>query len=138
MNSAYLFFRKLRRKFFGSRILVVEDDETLRPFLSKLTSKIAPCQVDWATSGAKALFKVRETDYDLIILDIYLGGTLTGFDLWERCKNWRPHTPIVIMSGVNQDVIAKFIRDPLLDQLYLAKPLLVSDCKEKLGPLLSR
>lgn len=53
------------------KILVVEDDVTLREVYSMILST-GPYQLDTATNGKNALEKCSTTKYDLILLDLMM------------------------------------------------------------------
>ena len=55
----------------GKKILVAEDIE-LNQFLVKTMLESWGCEVDIAITGAQALQKVKENDYDLILMDIQM------------------------------------------------------------------
>ncbi len=79
------------------RILVADDEESIRWVLSKALSKQG-YQVDLATNGQQALEMIRQKSYDLAILDIKMPG-LSGLDLLTRFQEERPATLVVIMTA---------------------------------------
>ncbi|HXV21418.1 MAG TPA: response regulator, partial [Desulfuromonadales bacterium] len=64
------------------RILVADDEESIRWVLSKALSKKG-FSVDLASSGSEALTLFRQNAYDLAVLDIKMPGT-SGLELLER------------------------------------------------------
>jgi len=79
------------------RILVADDEESIRWVLSKALSKQG-YQVDLATNGQQALEMGRQKSYDLAVLDIKMPG-LSGLDLLTRFQEERPETLVVIMTA---------------------------------------
>ncbi len=79
------------------RILVADDEESIRWVLSKALSKQG-YQVDLATNGQQALEMGHQKSYDLAILDIKMPG-LSGLDLLTRFQEERPATLVVIMTA---------------------------------------
>ena len=79
------------------RILVADDEESIRWVLSKALSKQG-YQVDLATNGQQALEMGRQKSYDLAVLDIKMPG-LSGLDLLTRFQEERPDTLVVIMTA---------------------------------------
>ena len=79
------------------RILVADDEESIRWVLSKSLSK-SGFTVDLASSGTEALALVRQQNYDLAVLDIKMPG-VTGLDLLSRFHEERPHMLVVIMTA---------------------------------------
>lgn len=81
------------------RALLVEDNE----LNSKLTSVFLKntCHVDYVSDGATAIRKVKEKYYDVILMDINLGGGINGVDavnVIRKIENYK-HIPIVAMTG---------------------------------------
>jgi two-component system nitrogen regulation response regulator GlnG len=79
------------------RILVADDEESIRWVLSKALSKQG-YQVDLATNGQQALEMGQQKSYDLAVLDIKMPG-LSGLDLLTRFQEERPDTLVVIMTA---------------------------------------
>jgi two-component system nitrogen regulation response regulator GlnG len=79
------------------RILVADDEESIRWVLSKALSKKG-FAVDLAANGSEALALFRQHLYDLAILDIKMPG-ITGLDLLSRFHAERPETLVVIMTA---------------------------------------
>jgi two-component system, NarL family, invasion response regulator UvrY len=52
---------------------------------------------DEATDGQEALCKIRENDYDIVLLDISMPGR-NGLDILAEIKNLRPKLPVLILS----------------------------------------
>ncbi|MFT5336138.1 MAG: two-component system alkaline phosphatase synthesis response regulator PhoP [Sphingobacteriales bacterium] len=78
-------------------ILVVEDEQSLRE-LVVLNLEMEGYAVEFAESGFLADEKVRNFDYDLVVLDVML-PKIDGFTL---CKGWRNdgiETPILFLSA---------------------------------------
>ena len=79
------------------RILVADDEESIRWVLSKALSKQG-YQVDLASNGLQALEMSRAKRYDLAVLDIKMPG-LSGLDLLLRFQEESPGTLVVIMTA---------------------------------------
>jgi len=79
------------------RILVADDEESIRWVLSKALSKKG-FTVDLAASGSEALALFRQHPYDLAVLDIKMPG-ISGLDLLTRFHEERPATLVVIMTA---------------------------------------
>ncbi|KIH76391.1 two component, sigma54 specific, transcriptional regulator, Fis family [Geoalkalibacter ferrihydriticus] len=79
------------------RILIADDEESIRWVLSKALSKKG-FKVDLAGDGNEALEFFRKNTYDLAILDIKMPG-ISGLDLLTRFQEQTPHTLIVIMTA---------------------------------------
>jgi two-component system nitrogen regulation response regulator GlnG len=79
------------------RILVADDEESIRWVLSKALSKQG-YQVDLANNGQQALEMIRQKGYDLAVLDIKMPG-MSGLDLLTRLQEESPATLVVIMTA---------------------------------------
>ena len=78
-------------------ILVVDDEEsirfTFRSFLEEKGHTVAT-----AVDYTDAMQRVSETDFDLIYIDIVLGGQ-SGIDLLRDVKEKAPGTEVIIVTG---------------------------------------
>lgn len=63
--------------------LVVEDEEGVRLFLEE-TLRLAGHTVLTASNGEEALERLRETPFELMTLDLKLGGALMVCGCWRR------------------------------------------------------
>jgi DNA-binding response OmpR family regulator len=100
--------------------LVVDDDEGVRFFLEE-TLRRADHVVVTASSGEEALERLRDTPFELVVLDLRLGGQVDGMRVLEAVK-WRwPETVVVMLTahGSLESAIAA-IREGI--DGYLLKP----------------
>lgn len=83
----------------GHHALVIDDSAAIRKQL-ELELRDAGITADFAESGEVALEKIKDTQYDLVFLDIIM----PGIDGYETCKTMRAtseykKTPIIMLSG---------------------------------------
>lgn len=84
-------------KYKGSRILLVEDEETLAVGLEyNLTEE--GYIVKWAKNGREAVEFYESGKFDLVILDIML-PYINGFEIAERIRTSNPQMPILILTA---------------------------------------
>ncbi len=107
------------------RILVVDDEEDVRKFLSAALEK-AGFQVTTATDGMDALEKVKERKPDLISLDLVMpkGSGAKFHRLLTKSKEWRG-IPVIIVTGHARDDLGKADLKALTMSgpgIYLEKP----------------
>lgn len=110
----------------GRRVLVVDDDASIRGFVSEALGEEG-YEVVQAANGSQALELVAERAPDLILLDV----RMPGVDGWQVLDELRsaagPQTPVVVMT-------ASFTgQDRALQsgaQGYLAKPFELGDLVE--------
>jgi two-component system alkaline phosphatase synthesis response regulator PhoP len=77
------------------RTLIVDDEEQIRFFL-KETLERAGHRVSAAASGEEALDRLKDTAFDLAILDLKLGGPIDGLRVLQAIR-WRWPATVVIM-----------------------------------------
>jgi len=83
--------------FKGSRILLVEDEETLAIGLEYNLAEEGYI-VHWAKNGREAINLFEKEKFDLIILDIML-PYVNGFEVAERVRKSDPQTPILMLTA---------------------------------------
>lgn len=79
------------------RILVVDDEESLRMIVSEVL-RDEGYDVQTAESGEEALRLFRESPFDVVISDIVMGG-MSGLDLLEEVQRIDSDTVVVIMTS---------------------------------------
>jgi two-component system nitrogen regulation response regulator GlnG len=79
------------------RILVADDEESIRWVLSKSLTKQG-FQVDLAGDGQEALLMSRKQTYDLAVLDIKMPG-LSGLELLSKFQEECPRALVIIMTA---------------------------------------
>ncbi len=103
----------------GLRILVVDDEKSLRDLLTQVLSE-AGYEVTAVESGEKALEAFRERPYPLVITDIRMAG-MSGIELLQEIKRIHDPTQVVIMtSQASLDTAVQALRYGAYD--YLMKP----------------
>ncbi len=88
---------KNQNPFSGSRILLVEDEETMAVGLEYNLSEEGYI-VSWAKDGKQALDFYEHQEFDLIILDIML-PYYSGFEITEKIRQKSPQIPILILTA---------------------------------------
>jgi DNA-binding response OmpR family regulator len=112
------------RATVGKSILLVEDNEALRPLLATVlaTSGFSVTAIRLAEHAPEVL---RLNSPDLIVLDLGMpSGTLQGAELLAMLREteaWK-HVPVVILSGYG-DVVNRTILTRLGASAVLTKPL---------------
>jgi two-component system nitrogen regulation response regulator GlnG len=79
------------------RILVADDEESMRWVLSKSLTKQG-YQVDLASNGREALLMSRKQTYDLAVLDIKMPG-ISGLELLSKFREECPQALVIIMTA---------------------------------------
>ncbi len=80
------------------RALVVDDEDGIRFFLKETLRRVG-FDVEESGNGEEALERLRENSYDLVMLDLHLGGRVDGHRVLEAAK-WRwPETAVIILTA---------------------------------------
>ncbi len=119
-----------------TKALVIDDHEGTRFFVSE-TLKRAGYQVDAVPGGEQALDALRDTAYDLLIVDLKLGGRIDGLEILNAVR-WRwPNAAVVILTGyASLDTALQAIREDV--DLYLEKPIEADELVEAVQEALER
>lgn len=80
------------------KILVVDDDETIRETLYELLSEEYLCQT--AETAEMAFARLEADAYDVVLTDISMPG-LSGLELLGQVRQRFPETPVIIISGIS-------------------------------------
>src|ERR1035437_3435490 len=104
----------------NDRILVVDDEETIREIVSSMLGG-AHFQTRQAASGIEALVILESgDDFDLVLSDLMM-AEMDGIALLERAKERYPDMPIVMVTAVHDIQVAlQALRNGAYD--YLLKP----------------
>ncbi|MFZ1132936.1 MAG: HD domain-containing phosphohydrolase [Terriglobales bacterium] len=104
----------------NERILVVDDEETIREIVSSMLGG-AHFQTRQAASGIEALSILESGDeFDLVLSDLMM-AEMDGTALLERAKERYPDIPIVMVTAVHDIQVAlQALRNGAYD--YLLKP----------------
>ncbi len=101
------------------RILVVEDDFIVQDFIKSLNEKWG-YEIDFSANAADAMQKFNKSEYDLILLDVFLPDA-KGYDLIPVYKKIQPHIGIIVMTGNNTPELELKVRETGI-LYYLIKP----------------
>jgi len=80
-----------------AKILVVDDEKSIRSTLKDIL-ELEKYKVDLASDGFECLVKVKQNNYDIIILDIKM-PKMDGMEAIDRLTELSPDTPIIMISG---------------------------------------
>lgn len=81
----------------GLRVLVIEDDDSIRNILNDMLS-LENHAVTLAADGEKALKYLQKKDYDLIITDLGLPG-ISGLELAQKARRFQQNISIISISS---------------------------------------
>ncbi len=84
------------------KVLIIEDEKLVRNLISKKLSEKG-FVVEIAENGKKGFQKIKETEPDLILLDIIM-PEMNGFEVLEKMQEENIEVPVVIVSNSGQPV----------------------------------
>ena len=85
----------------NAHILIVEDDLDYAECLAEVVVSNGHT-VQIALSGEEALDKFRQTEFDIILLDLKLPG-INGVESFREFRKLKPDTKVVITTGYSVD-----------------------------------
>jgi len=112
------------------RVLLVDDEvDFLEPLAARLGKR--NFDVSTAESGDEAIARAEETDFDVVVLDIFMPGR-DGIDTLRELKQRKPLTEVILLSGRGTtDTAVDGMKLGAYD--FLTKPCDVADLVEKIN-----
>ncbi len=111
-------------------ILVADDEESLRLVLQTVLEK-AGYDVDVVDNGLDAVNKVRETSYDVVLLDVRM-PQMDGLQAFYQMQGFAPELPVILMTAFGSAQIAvEAMKSGAFD--YITKPFDVDEVKILVG-----
>lgn len=100
--------------------LIVDDEQNIRTFIGRALELVG-YEIELAADGKQALDLIRDKHYDLVFLDLNLGGKVDGLRVLEAIR-WRwPDTAVIILTGHGSlESAMQAIREGV--DIYLLKP----------------
>ncbi|WP_306591178.1 hybrid sensor histidine kinase/response regulator [Geothrix sp. 21YS21S-4] len=120
-----------------ARLLVVDDAESNLEVMTRILEREGH-QVVTASGGAEGLAKLRDGDYDMVLLDVMMPG-VDGIQVMQAIRDDErlKRIPVVMLSALHeQDTIVKCIQ--LGAQDYLPKPINQQLLKARIKACLER
>ncbi len=116
-----------------SHILVVDDDSINRKLIQRMLEKLGD-EVVLAASGAQALPAIKESAFDLILMDIQMPG-MNGLETTRRIRDWEStqgvlhRTPIFALTANTGEKDRALCLEAGMDN-FLCKPIRMADLEE--------
>jgi signal transduction histidine kinase len=103
----------------GIKVLLVEDVEFNIMVAKKMITNWNGA-VDVAENGAIALNKIRQTDYDIVLMDLQM-PVMDGYNATQHIRNFNDVIPIIALTAsASSDILQRTREFGMTD--YLAKP----------------
>ncbi|MFU8856870.1 MAG: sigma-54-dependent transcriptional regulator [Deferrisomatales bacterium] len=109
-----------------ARILVVDDEQSMREFLEILLRKQGH-RVETCADAPAARAALGAAEYDLVLTDLKIPGG-SGIDVLAACKERRPDTEVVVLTAFGTaETAVEAMKQGAYD--YLTKPFKVEEIK---------
>jgi PAS domain S-box-containing protein len=104
----------------GERILVVDDVEEQRDLAASILKSLG-YRVESVDSGESAVSKIKESEYDLVLLDMIMDPGMDGLTTYRKILQYKPSQKAIIISGFSE---TERVRNTMAlgAGLYLKKP----------------
>ena len=90
-----------------TRILLVDDHPVVRQGIKQiLADAFCPAQVGEAANAEEVMSEIKNTEWDVMVLDLSLPGT-SGLDLLKDLRRERPTLPVLVLSMYPPDQFAR-------------------------------
>lgn len=102
-----------------ARVLIVDDEKSIRNTLRDIL-EFEKYEVDEAGDGMECLVKLKQSKYDVLIMDIKM-PKMDGMEALDRIQLLAPDTPVVMISGhANIDTAVEAVKKGAFD--FISKP----------------
>ncbi len=104
-----------------SKILIIEDEDSIRRVLSKIIlNEDGNTQVEEAKDGAEGFDMIQKSDYDLVLCDIKM-PKMDGVEVLQKAQKAKPEIPFIMISGHGEiETAVETMRLGAYD--YISKP----------------
>jgi DNA-binding response OmpR family regulator len=117
------------------RILIVDDDPTIRVLVKEIVSGIGYQPVAVA-DGIQAMRFLTRNNIDLMISDVNLPG-ISGLELLRWSKAQKPGLPVILMSGESRAAWVPAATENRADAVF-SKPFYLHDFSRAIHNLMGR
>ena len=119
----------------ADKVLIVDDDISICKLLEKVMHS-NELDTETAGSGRDALELLKHHTYDVILMDIMLGD-MEGFDVIKELRANGIQTPVMIVSGRNEDYDSLYGLSIGADD-YITKPFNILEVKARIKAIMRR
>jgi DNA-binding response OmpR family regulator len=116
------------------RVLIVEDEEQVRTLLNDAFGAEGH-QVTEATTGAEAIARLDQSEFDLIVCDLGL-PELSGLHVARWVREFRPELPVIIATGSAEMIAEEDYHKARIDDV-IRKPYAVADVLARANAVLA-
>lgn len=102
-----------------AKVLIVDDDRSIRKTLRNIL-EYEKYEVEESPDGLDCIVKVKQQDFDLIVLDIKM-PKMDGMEALERIQSIKPEIPVIMISGHGTiDTAVEAVKNGAFD--FIQKP----------------
>lgn len=102
-----------------AKVLIVDDEQSIRRTLRDIL-EFEKYEVDEAADGMEGLVKIKQNQYDVVILDIKM-PKMDGMETLDRIQELNPELPVIMISGhATIDTAVEAVKKGAFD--FVSKP----------------
>jgi DNA-binding response OmpR family regulator len=131
-DATHRFLHTMKKNANDRRCLVVDDDTNIMRLVADMLTELG-FEVDMAENGSKALQKIYDCRYDIVLSDLEM-PLINGFLLAARIKSHCDDTRTVIMTGRCRAEVLGLMKPAIVDA-WLFKPFNLGELCHALGDL---
>lgn len=117
-----------------AKLLVVDDEEKIQLVLKEY-AEFEGYKVDTANDGMEAVRKVKDQDYDLIVMDVMM-PKLDGYSAIKEIKKYKD-IPVLMLTARGEEYDKLFAFELSVDD-YVTKPFSPKEVMARIGAILRR
>lgn len=120
------------------RILIVDDHEPMRKIIKNILRRIGLEDMDEAVDGRDAVAKLREKNFDIVLLDWNMPG-MNGLEVLKIMKsdqNLKDIPVIMVTAESSKEKIMEAVKFGVSD--YIVKPFTAEVLKKKIEEISAR
>ncbi|HXB63975.1 MAG TPA: response regulator transcription factor [Solirubrobacteraceae bacterium] len=118
------------------KILVVDDEETLRETLTSSFSREGHI-VEAVASGEEAIDRAGADHFDVVLLDVALGAGPNGYEVCRTLREQRNVVPIIMLTALDTEADAVQGLEAGADD-YVTKPFGLAELRSRVRAVLRR
>ncbi len=118
------------------KILVVDDEETLRETLTRSFSREGHV-VEAVGSGVEAIARAGAEQFDVVLLDVALGSGPNGYEVCRTLREQRNVVPIIMLTALDTEADAVQGLEAGADD-YVTKPFGLAELRSRVRAVLRR
>jgi CheY-like chemotaxis protein len=82
-------------------VLIIDDEKDVCEVLKEILEHES-CEVDIALTGAEAIARLQQSDYDILLVDIRLDTPVSGIDVIRHCRDMPKLPKIFVISAISK------------------------------------